>query len=109
MEAVVAPLAAAVATKGFGALAAALAVAGAFVLHDPRARGLSALLALALTPVLVLGELWDTSQVQALRDNPTRAAVAIVVGATAVAVLAAVFHRRPTWLPLALVATLPFR
>jgi O-antigen ligase len=109
MEAVVAPLAAAVATKGLGALAAALAVAGAFVFHDPRVRGLSALLALALTPVLVVSELWDTSQVQALRDNPTRAAVAIVVGAGAVGVLAAVFHRRPTWLPLALVAALPFR
>jgi O-antigen ligase len=109
MEAVVAPLAAAVATKGLGALAAALAVAGAFVLHDPRARGLSALLALALTPVLVVSELWDTSQVQALRHNPTRAAMAVVVGAAVVAALAAVFHRRPTWLPLALVAALPFR
>ena len=109
MEATVAPLAAAVAFKGLGALAAALAVAGAFALRNPRLRALCALLALALTPVLVVSELWDTSQVQSLRDHPAQAAVAVALGTFAVGALAALFVRRPTWLPFALIAALPFR
>ena len=102
-------LAAAGAPKGLGVVAAALATAGVFVLRDPRRRAIAALVALALTPVLVVAELWDSSQIRSLRDNPSRAVAAAVAGALVVAVLAAVLRRRPQFLPLLAVLALPIR
>jgi putative inorganic carbon (HCO3(-)) transporter len=102
-------LAAAGAPKGLGVVAAALATAGVFVLRDPRRRAVAALVALALTPVLVVAELWDSSQIRSLRDNPSRAAAAAVAGALVVVVLAAVLRRRPQFLPLLAVLALPIR
>jgi O-antigen ligase len=103
------PLAVADAVTGLGALAAALAAAGAFVLRSPRARALSALVAVAITPVLLVGELWNTDQISSLRDRPGVALGAAAAGLVAIAVLAAVFVRRPDFLPVLAVAALPFR
>ena len=94
---------------GIAAIVTALAVAGTFLLRSPRARALSALAALGLAPVLVLAELWDTSQVRSLRDNPTRAAVAAAVASVAVVALAALLRRRPGLLPLLAVLAIPIR
>jgi putative inorganic carbon (HCO3(-)) transporter len=105
----VAPLAVAVAIKGLGALIAALAAGGALALPSARARALSALVALGLAPVLLLGELWDSPQIVSLRDRPALAAAAAAVGLVVLVVLAAVLHRRPWLLPLLAVAALPFR
>jgi O-antigen ligase len=91
------------------AIATALAVAGTFLLRTPRGRALSAVAALVLAPVLVVAELWDTSQVRTLRDNPTRAAVAAVAAAIAVVALAALLRRRPGLLPVLAVLALPIR
>ena len=91
------------------AIATALAVAGTFLLRTPRGRALSAVAALALAPVLVVAELWDTSQVRTLRDNPSRAAIAAVVAAIAVVALAALLRRRPGLLPVLAVLALPIR
>jgi O-antigen ligase len=103
------PLAAGTAVKGAGAVAAALAVAGTFLLRQPRGRALAAVAALALAPVLVVAELWDTSQVRTLRDNPTRAGVAAFGAAVAVVALAAILRRRPGLLPVLAVLALPIR
>ncbi|HEX8067295.1 MAG TPA: O-antigen ligase family protein [Thermoleophilaceae bacterium] len=103
------PAAAATAPKGLAVVAATLAVAGAFVLPGARRRALAALAALALAPALVLAELWDSTQVESLRDAPAKAAAAAVGAAVVVAVLAAVLRRRPGLLPLLAVLALPIR
>jgi O-antigen ligase len=103
------PLAAGTAAKGALALAAAIVVAGTFLLRAPRARALAAVLALGLAPVLVVAELWDSSQIRSLRDNPGRAAVAAVAAALVVAALATLLRRRPGLLPLLAVLALPVR
>jgi O-antigen ligase len=109
----VAPLAVAVAVavaiKGLAALVAALAAAGALALPSARARVVSGLFALALAPVLLLGELWSTPQIVQLRDRPALAGAGVVAGLVVVAGLAAVLHRRPWLVPVLAVAALPFR
>lgn len=92
-----------------GVLAAATAAAAAIVLPAGRSRAATMLLALALFPLLILGDQWHSAQIVDLRDN---AAAFIALGAAAVAAsaaLAAIFYRWPILLPLAIVAALPFR
>jgi len=103
------PLAVAAAVKGLGVIVAALAAAGVFALPTARDRAVSALVALVLTPALVIGELWHSDQIRHLRDHPTRAAAAAVLALLIVAVLAAILRRRPALLPLLVVVTLPVR
>ena len=105
----VAPLAVAVAIKGLAALVAALAAGGALALPSARARAVSALAALGLAPVLLLGELWSNAQIVHLRDRPALAGAGVIAGLAVVVALAAVLHRRPWLLPVLAVATLPFR
>src|SRR3954454_16363246 len=105
----VAPLAVALAVKGSAAVLAALAAGGALVLPSARARAASALVALVLAPVLLLGELWHSSQIVSLRDHPALAGAGVVAGVAVVVALAAVLRRRPWLLPLLAVFTLPFR
>jgi O-antigen ligase len=104
-----APLAVATVIKGLGIAAAAAAAAGTFALPQPRHRALSALLALLLTPALVVSELWDSEQIRYLRDHPGQAALATAAAVGIVVALALVFRRRPWLLPLAVVLTLPVR
>jgi O-antigen ligase len=105
----VAPLAVAVAVKGLVAVVAALAAAGALALPSGRARAVSALLALVIAPLLLLGELWDSPQIVNLRHHPTLAAAAVAGGLLVIVVLAAVLRRWPWLLPLLAVGSLPFR
>ncbi len=105
-----APLAVAVVIKDGGTVIASLALAGAFFLTGSvRARALCVLVALLLSPVLLVGELWNTSQVHNLRAHPAELAGLIVVGAGLMAGLAALFLRRPILMPVLAVAALPFR
>jgi putative inorganic carbon (HCO3(-)) transporter len=104
-----APLAVVTAIKGLGIVAAAAATAGVFVLPAARWRAAAALVALLLTPALVVSELWDSSQIRHLRDNPGHAAIAATAAIVVVLALAAVFRRWPRLLPLAVVLTLPVR
>src|SRR4051812_13303550 len=97
------------AIRGAGAVAACGAAAGALLLPHARARAIAALLALALTPVLLVGELWDSPQLVHLRDRPAVAGAGIVAGLAVVAALAAVLRRPPGLLPPLAVFTLPFR
>ncbi|WP_445147897.1 O-antigen ligase family protein [Baekduia sp. Peel2402] len=88
---------------------AALFAAGAVLLNGARARAWSTLGALALAPVLLVSDIWDTEQVAPLRDHPSLAAVAVVVGVVALAALAVLFDRRPWAFPLAAAFAIPFR
>jgi O-antigen ligase len=104
-----APVALAPLLPSAGIVATALAVAGVFVLPSSRARAIAAMVALALAPALLLGELWGNPEIASLRDRPAALAVAFIGGILIVAALAALFVRRPAALPLLAFATLPFR
>jgi O-antigen ligase len=105
----VAPLAVATAFKGGGMVVASLAAAGTFFLGTPRARAGCALLALVLCPVLLIGEIWHSSQLLQLRAHPLALAGLAILGIALMCGLAVVFLRRPLLVPLLAVAALPFR
>ncbi len=94
--------------EGIVALAAAIAAAGVLVLREPRSRALAMPLALALAAgaVALLSASTIGDEVGARGGLLAGAAV---VGAVAVAALAALFHRRPALFVLATIAALPFR
>jgi putative inorganic carbon (hco3(-)) transporter len=93
-----------------GILIAAGAAAATIVLPPGRPRAAAMLLALALFPLLILGDQWNTAQITDLRDEPPGLiALALLVTAAAVLTLAAIFRRWPILLPLAIIAALPFR
>ena len=104
-----APLALAPALPSAGIVVAALAVAGVFAMPGARERALSAIAALIVAPLLLVGELWDNSSIVSLRDHPALAAVAIVLALCVVGALAVVFVRRPEVFPILAFAALPFR
>jgi O-antigen ligase len=92
-----------------GAVAATLLAVTAILSGSTRARAITALGALALTPILLVADIWDSSQIVSLRDRPAVAAVAVVAALVAVAALAGALRRWPTLLPLLAVGALPFR
>ena len=99
----------AVAVRETGMIAACAAVAVGFVARDPRVRAAGMLAALAITPVLLLGELWDSEQLDVVRDRPLAAVAAGIAGLGVACALAAFLLRRPAALPLLAVGALPFR
>jgi O-antigen ligase len=88
---------------------AALLAAGALVAPSPRPRAAAMLGALILAPIILGFHIADSDQVKPLRDHPALAVAGGIVAVAAVAGLAVLFARRPAWLPVAAVATLPFR
>ena len=88
---------------------AALLAAGALVAPGPRARAAAMLGALVLAPVILGFHIADSDQVKPLRDHPSLAVAGTVGAVVVLAVLAVLFDRRPSWLPVAAAATLPFR
>ncbi|HEY8867469.1 MAG TPA: O-antigen ligase family protein [Solirubrobacteraceae bacterium] len=92
-----------------GVIVAALLAATVVLAPGPRLRAWAMAGALALTPVLLVADIWDRPQVRPLRDHPLPAAVAVALALGALAIAAIVFSRRPTLFPLAAVAVLPFR
>jgi O-antigen ligase len=88
---------------------AALLAAGALVAPGPRARAAAMLGALVLAPIILGFHIADSDQVKPLRDHPSLAVAGAVAAVVALAVLAVLFDRRPSWLPVAAAATLPFR
>ncbi len=94
---------------GAGVLIAASASAAAILLPPGRARSASMLLAIALFPVLILGDQWHTHQIVDLRHDTARIVALAMMGAAAVLALAAAFRRWPVLIPLAIVFALPFR
>src|SRR3954452_11653356 len=104
-----APLAVATAVKGLGVLVLALAVAAVFLLPTGRQRAVAALASLALTPLLLVAELWDDPQVSHFRHHPAQLAAVLIGGLAVIGLLAALFDRRPEAFPVLAVAALPFR
>jgi O-antigen ligase len=94
---------------GAGLLLTAAAAAVAILLGPSRLRSAAMLTAVALTPILVFTDQWDTAKVADLRDHPARLVALLLLAAGIVAVLALLFSRRRWLIPLAVLATLPFR
>jgi putative inorganic carbon (HCO3(-)) transporter len=95
--------------EALGAILAAALVAAAILLREPRSRAWCALGALVLAPVLLIADIWDSSQLAPLRDRPLVSVLAGLVGVAAVVGAASFVRRRPLLLPLAVVAAVPFR
>ena len=93
-----------------GAVIAALLAASALAAPlKPRMRAAAMLGALVLTPVLLVAAIWDSEQIETLRDRPAVALGAGLIGLAFVTMGALLVHKRPSWLPLLVVAALPFR
>jgi O-antigen ligase len=94
---------------GAGVLIAAASAAAAILLPAGRGRAVAMLVALALFPILILGDQWHSPQIVDLRGTPMRLVGLGIAALAAAVVLASLFRRRPILLPLAIVAVLPFR
>jgi putative inorganic carbon (HCO3(-)) transporter len=64
---------------------------------------------LALTPLLLAGELWKSTQVTHLRHHPLLAVAAVIAALVVTSALAAIVRARPQLLALLAVVALPFR
>jgi len=91
------------------ALLAAVAVLGRPGPVSERARALAMLGALVLTPVLLVADIWNTTQMHSLRHRPVLAVLAAVLGVALVGALAVAIRRRPAAIALLAVGALPFR
>ena len=92
-----------------GVLVAAGSAAAAILLSPGRWRSAAMLLALALFPLLILGDQWHSPQIVDLRDDSARFAALAIAAVAAALLLAIVFRRWSIALPLAIVFALPFR
>jgi putative inorganic carbon (hco3(-)) transporter len=94
---------------GAGVLVVAGASAASILLPPGRLRSAAMALAIALFPVLILGDQWHTAQIVDLRHDTGRIVALLAIAAVAIGVLAYVFRRWPVVMPLAIVFALPFR
>ena len=92
-----------------GIIAASALAAGAVLAPSPRARAAAMLGALVLTPVLLVGEIWNTPQLATIRDRPSLALLGAVVCLAAIAALALAMTRWPALTAVLALAALPFR
>jgi O-antigen ligase len=96
--------------RTIGIVIAAALAAAAIVAPTSRGRAWAMLGALALTPVLLVLSIWESPQLEVVREHTLPAlAGGIAVAALVVVPLALLFARRRTALPLAALAALPFR
>jgi O-antigen ligase len=95
--------------SAMGVLVASGTAAAAILLAPGRLRAGTMLLALALFPILILGDQWHSAQIVDLRDDSVRFVLLAVAALAASVALAAVFWRWPMLMPLAIVFALPFR
>jgi hypothetical protein len=94
---------------GTGLVLAAGASAAAILLPPGRPRALLMVAAMALFPVLILGDQWHTAQIVDLRHDDGRIVALLVLAAAVIGALAYAFRRRPILMPLAIVFAIPFR
>lgn len=94
---------------GAGLFVAVFAAAAAMLWQPSARRSAAMLAALALIPVLILTDQWNSPEISDLRDDPERFAALSLVAVVAVAALTFLFRRRPILLPLAVIAAVPFR
>jgi O-antigen ligase len=103
------PLALAGTAPEAGAVVAVLLVALALVVRTRRPRAYAIAGALVLAPVLLVADIWDSPQLEVVRDHPLPAVAAAAIGVAAIAALAVLMLRRPLLLPILVVLALPFR
>jgi hypothetical protein len=94
---------------GTGLFVAVFAAAAAMLWEASPRRSATMLIALVLIPVLILADQWHSAEIADLRDHVARFVALGAVAVIAVAVLTALFRRRPVLLPLAVIAAIPFR
>ena len=94
---------------GAGLVIAAGASAAAILLPPGRPRSLAMVLAMALFPVLILGDQWHTAQIVDLRNDTARIVALVAIAAVVIGALTYLFRRWPILLPLAIVFAIPFR
>ena len=94
---------------GFGLLLATAGACTAMLTKPGRRRWVVMLATLALLPLLVLGDQWQTPRIEALRDSPSTLLLGGLAACAVIAAATAVFRRWPAVIPLALVAAMPFR
>ncbi|HEU5253920.1 MAG TPA: O-antigen ligase family protein [Solirubrobacterales bacterium] len=94
---------------GAGLVVAAGASAGAILLPPGRPRALLMVAAMALFPVLIVGDQWHTAQIVNLRHGEGRIVALLVIAVAVIAGLAYAFRRWPILMPLAIVFAIPFR
>jgi putative inorganic carbon (hco3(-)) transporter len=92
-----------------GVVAAALLVAAVLLAPRPRVRAAAMLGALALSPVLLLSDIWDSPQLRLVHRHPLPALVAAIVVLAVLGAVALLIVRRPPLLALLAVFALPFR
>ncbi|MCX6387029.1 MAG: O-antigen ligase family protein [Solirubrobacterales bacterium] len=92
-----------------GVILAALLAGAALLAPAPRIRALAMALALLLTPALLVTELWNTSQLQPVRNHTALAAAGAVIVLVLLVGSALLILRRPLVFPIAAIAVLPFR
>jgi O-antigen ligase len=98
------------AVRAVGIVIAAALAAGAILARTSAARAWAMLGALLVTPVLLVLSIWETPQLEPVRERPLAALGAGAAAAAIVIVpLAILFARRRAWLPIAALAALPFR
>jgi O-antigen ligase len=90
-------------------VAAALAAGGAIVLAEARRRAIAMLAASLLTPVVLVAEIWDTPQMQSLRDAPATVGIAAGVGLAVIGGLVILLGRRPQLFAYLVAGAIPFR
>ncbi|HWK27792.1 MAG TPA: O-antigen ligase family protein [Solirubrobacter sp.] len=93
-----------------GMVVAVGCAAGAVLARTVRGRAWAMLGALVLTPVLLVAEIWNSPQLESVRDRgPVVLGAAALFGLACMGALAWVFARRPGVLGVAALAALPFR
>ena len=92
-----------------GLIVAAAASGAAILLPPGRLRAVLMVAAMALFPVLILGDQWHSAQIVDLRHDEGRIVALLALAAAVVGVLAYLFRRWPILLPLAIVLAIPFR
>jgi putative inorganic carbon (hco3(-)) transporter len=89
------------------ALAAIVLVAGGR--DHVRVRAAAMLAALVLAPVLLLADIWNSSQLGFVHRHPLYAVVGAAFALAALAAVAVLMHKKPQAFPLLAVLALPFR
>ena len=94
---------------GLGLVLAAAASGAAILLPPGRPRALLMVAAMALFPVLILGDQWHTAQIVDLRHDDGRIIALLALAAVAIGALTYAFRRWEIVMPLAIVFAIPFR
>src|ERR1035437_173137 len=92
-----------------GVVVVALLVALALLAGDGRARAGAMLGALVLSPVLLLGDIWNSPQLRLVHRHPLPALLGALIVVAALVGVAVLILRRGSLLGLLAVAALPFR